>query len=160
MRVELAGVPDGRPAPIRAFDPQRDEEDVHALVQDAFAEVPGNVIETREVWRATRIAMPGFDPSLWLLLEDDDGLAGVALGRRWESGVGYVDQLAVAGRARGRGYGRTLLVALLDAFRAAGLTAAELSVVGGNRSATRLYESVGMKTVWVAERWEKEIGAG
>ncbi len=68
-----------------------------------------------------------------------------------------MDQLAVAARARGRGHGRALLLAAFAAFREAGLTAAVLSVHGRNRSAARLYESVGMRTEWEAERWEKRL---
>ena len=89
---------------------------------------------------------------------DADGLAGAALGERWEEGTGYVAELAVAPRARGRGHGRTLLLALFDAFRRAGLSHAELSVHGRNRGALRLYESVGMRPTWQAERWEKALG--
>jgi ribosomal protein S18 acetylase RimI-like enzyme len=44
------------------------------------------------------------------------------------------------------------------AFRRAGLTHAELSVHGRNRGALRLYESVGMRPTWQAERWEKRLG--
>ena len=64
----------------------------------------------------------------------------------------------VAPRARGRGYGRALLLALFEAFRADGLRRAELSVHGANRGAARLYESVGMRASWEAQRWEKALG--
>jgi ribosomal protein S18 acetylase RimI-like enzyme len=69
-----------------------------------------------------------------------------------------VAELGVAPRARGRGHGRTLLMALLAAFRRAGLTTAELSVHGANRGAAQLYESVGMRAGWEAQRWEKALG--
>jgi len=156
LRVELDLVPAGAPAAARPFEP-RDVEAVHRVVQEAFDEIDGNVPETLAAWRAARLDLPGFDPKLWLVLDDEQGIAGVALGRRWEGGVGYVDQLAVAPRARALGHGRGLLLALLRAFRAAGLTAAELSVHGTNRGAARLYESVGMRQVWVAERWDKAL---
>ena len=118
----------------------------------------GTSTSALETWRAKTIAKKGHDPSLWLLLEDEQGLAGAALGERWENGVGYVAELGVAARARGRGYGRILLLGLFDAFRTAGLTHAELSVHGRNRGALRLYESVGMQPTWQAERWEKALG--
>ena len=76
---------------------------------------------------------------------------------RWEEGVGYVDYLAVTARSRGGGLGRALLLHGLAALRAAGLSAAELSVQGDNASATPLYESVGMTPVWTIERWEKPL---
>jgi mycothiol synthase len=158
LRADLAGVPPAPDAPLRAFDGTRDEAAVHALIQDAFAEIDGHELQPLDRWRARTIAKEGHDPSLWLLLEDEEGLAGAGLGERWEEGAGYVAELAVAARARGRGHGRTLLLGLFDAFRRAGLTHAELSVHGRNRGALRLYESVGMRPTWQAERWEKPLG--
>ena len=104
--------------PLRTFDAAGDEAAVHALIQDAFAEIDGYEAQPLERWRAKSIDKEGHDPSLWLLLEDEEGIAGAALGERWEDGAGYVAELAVAARARGRGHGRTLLLGLFDAFRA------------------------------------------
>jgi mycothiol synthase len=158
LRADLAKVPGAPDAPLRAFDAERDEAAVHALIQEAFSEIDGHEFQPLERWRAKTIDKEGHDPSLWLLLEDEDGLAGAGLGERWEGDTGYVAELAVAPRARGRGHGRTLLVGLFDAFRHAGLAHAELSVHGRNRGALRLYESVGMLPTWKAERWEKALG--
>jgi mycothiol synthase len=158
MRIGLedaAPVPDGA---LRTFERDHDELEVHQLVQAALSEVEGYVAEPLEVWRRQRIEKSRWDPALWLLLHDDEGLLGAALGERWENDVGYVAQLAVAPRARGRGHGRTLLLGLFAAFRDAGLRTAELSVHGTNRGAARLYESVGMKAAWEAQRWEKALG--
>jgi ribosomal protein S18 acetylase RimI-like enzyme len=152
---ETQAVPD---LPLRAFERDRDELEVHQLVQTAMSEVEGYLAEPLEVWRRQRIEKRGWDPSLWLVLEDEDGLAGVGLGERWENDVGYVAQLAVAPRARGRGYGRAVLLGLFEAFRGSGLRTAELSVHGANRGAARLYESVGMRATWEAQRWEKALG--
>ena len=143
---------------MRTFERDQDEIAVHALVQAGLSEVEGFIAEPLEVWRRQRIEKQRWDPSLWLLLEDDEGLAGAALGERWDDGLGYVAQLAVAPRARGRGHGRTLLLSLFEAFRADGLRRAELSVHGANRGAARLYESVGMTASWEAQRWEKALG--
>jgi mycothiol synthase len=157
LRAVLADVPPAPELPLRTYQPE-DEAAVHRLVQDAFAEIEGNVEQTLEQWRAKGSGRPRHDPALWLLLDDDEGIAGAALGERWENGTGYVAELAVAGRARGRGYGRGLLLGLFDAFRRAGLQHAELSVHGRNRGALALYESAGMRPVWEAERWEKALG--
>ena len=143
---------------MRAFERDQDEIAVHALVQEGLSEVEGFLAEPLEVWRRQRIEKKRWDPALWLVLEDGEGLAGAALGERWDDGLGYVAQLAVAPRARGRGHGRTLLLALFEAFRADGLRRAELSVHGANRGAARLYESVGMTASWEAQRWEKALG--
>jgi mycothiol synthase len=159
MRMELAGAP-APPAdvPVRSFSRGADDVPVHALVEEAMAGVPGNMPRSLESWQAAKVDKEGWDPSLWLLHEDAGGLAGVVLCERWEDGIGYVDYLAVAARARGRGLGRALLLHGLAALRAAGLESAELSVQGENASATRLYESVGMRHVWTIERWEKTLG--
>ncbi|HET8757508.1 MAG TPA: GNAT family N-acetyltransferase [Solirubrobacteraceae bacterium] len=158
LRADLATVAPAPVAPLRTFT-AADETAVHALIQEAFAEIEGHKHQSLDAWRGKTIGKAGHDPSLWLLLEDDEGLVGAALGERWEDGTGYVAELAVAARARGRGHGRTLLLGLFDAFRKAGLTHAELSVHGRNRGALRLYESVGMLPTWQAERWEKALGA-
>jgi mycothiol synthase len=158
MRIELEQAPRHGDGAVRAFERDQDELAVHALVQEGLSEVEGFIAEPLEVWRRQRIEKQRWDPALWLVLDDDEGLAGAALGERWDDGVGYVAQLAVAPRARGRGHGRTLLLSLFEAFRASGLRRAELSVHGANRGAARLYESVGMAPTWEAQRWEKALG--
>ena len=151
MRIELEDAPpphaDGA---TRAFDRDQDEIAVHALVQEGLGEVEGFIAEPLEVWRRQRIEKKRWDPALWLRARGRRGAGGVALGERWDGELGYVAQLAVAPRARGNGYGRTLLLSLFEAFRADGLRRAELSVHGANRGAARLYESVGMTASWEA----------
>jgi mycothiol synthase len=159
MRMSLADAPPPPDVRVRAFSRGPDDAPVHALVEEAMAGVPGNEPRSLESWQAAKVDKDGWDPSLWLLHEDADGLAGVVLCERWEDGVGYVDYLAVAPRVRGQGLGRAMLLHGLAALRDAGLTVAELSVQGENASATRLYESVGMRPVWAIERWEKALRA-
>jgi mycothiol synthase len=160
MRMELADAPPApEHVPVRPFARGIDDRPVHALVEDAFAGIPGNVAQSLESWQAAKVEKEGWDPSLWLLHEDAGGLAGVVLCERWEEGVGYVDALAVAPRARGTGLGRAMLAHGLAALRSAGMTTAELSVQGENASATRLYESVGMRPASTIERWEKPLRA-
>ena len=157
LRAQLADVPPAPDVPLRTFEPD-DEAVVHRLMQDAFAEIEGNVPQTLEEWRVKGLAKSGHDPALWLLIDDDEGVVGAALGERWGNGTGYVCELAVAARARGRGHGRALLLGLFAAFRRDGLDYAELSLHGRNRGALALYESAGMRSVWEAERWEKPLG--
>ena len=159
MRMDLADAPPPEDVPVRTFNRGPDDAPVHALVEDAMVGVAGNEPRSLESWQAAKVDKEGWDPSLWLLHEDAGGLAAVVLCERWEDGVGYVDYLAVAARARGQGLGRALLLHGLAALRDAGLTVAELSVQGENASATRLYESVGMRPVWTIERWEKPLRA-
>lgn len=159
LRAELAAVPAAPPGRLRPFAPA-DEAPVHALVEEAFLDVEGNTPQTLDAFRTSTIEKDGWDPSLWLLLEDDAGLAGVALGERWPPDGGFVAYLAVARRARGRGHGRTLLLGLFEAFKRADLEFAELSVHARNRGALNLYRSAGMEPTFETERWEKAIAPG
>jgi ribosomal protein S18 acetylase RimI-like enzyme len=85
--------------------------------------------------------------------------ADARLGAAWlrylpadDPGYGYVADdvpelsMAVRTGARGRGHGRALITALLDAARGAGIRKVSLSVEDGN-VARRLYESVGFVPV-------------
>jgi mycothiol synthase len=154
--LRLRGAVDAAPAPlavpVRRLDLEAEGREVHALVDAAFSEIDNNVPQSYETWYAE--VAPRTEPAFLLAVDDEHGLAGVAIGERWEGGVGYVAQLAVASRARGRGHGRALLLALIDAFREAGLSTAELSVAGTNMPATGLYESAGLSLDFRAERWE------
>ncbi len=160
LAIDLADLP---PAPgdivVRQFSRGIDDVAVHALIDEAFAAIPGNMAQSLESWQAAKIDKHGWDPSLWLLHEDASGLAGVVLGERWEEGTGYIDFLAVAPRVRGQGLGRALLLHGLNALKDGGLVHAELSVQGDNESAIALYESVGMRPVATTERWEKPLRA-
>ena len=156
LRADLSQVPPPSDVRLRESEPG-DAEAVHRLIEDAFTEIEGHTPMTLEQWRAKGIEKAGHDPALWLVAEDD-GIVGAALGERWQDGTGYVGELAVATRARGRGLGRALLLGVFEAFRRGGLTHAELSVHVRNRGALALYESVGMRTSWEAERWEKALG--
>src|SRR5204863_222300 len=120
LRADLAEGPDAPDAPLRTFDGARDEAAVHALVQDAFAEIDGHEFQPLDKWRAKTIGKEGHDPSLWLLLDDDEGLVGAGLGERWEAGTGYVAELAVAARGRGRREWRTDVTNVFDTQVAAG----------------------------------------
>ncbi len=152
MRAEIDAVPAPLALPVRRFDLATEGPAVQELIATAFSEIEGNVPQSYASWHADVTTKS--EPAFRLALDDDEGLVAAAVGQRWEDGVGYVALLAVAARARGRGHGRAVLLALFDAFRAAGLTTAELSVAGTNALATGLYESVGMTPDFRAERWE------
>ncbi|HWT26224.1 MAG TPA: GNAT family N-acetyltransferase [Solirubrobacteraceae bacterium] len=158
LGAALDRVPEPPAVRVRTFDAERDAEPVWHLVHGAYAHVEGFLPQPLEAWRAAALGKPDWDPALWLLLDDADGLAGVALGERGPRNAGLVHTIAVAERARGRGHGRALLLHLLAAFRAAELRGAEASVHGPTAGAAALYESAGMEIRWHAERWEKSLG--
>ena len=152
MRAAIDAVPAPLALPVRHFDLEAEGPAVLELIKTAFTEIESSVKQSYATWHAEVTAKS--PPAFRLALDDDEGLVAAAVGQRWEDGVGYVAMLAVAARARGRGYGRALLLALLDAFRTAGLTVAELSVAGTNAPATGLYESAGMTPDVRIECWE------
>jgi mycothiol synthase len=161
MQMALRDAPPPPPVLVRAFDERHDVEQVWHLVQGAYAGVEGYLPQTLEGWRATAIDKPGWDPGLWLLVHDAQGIVGAALGERGDTGqkrFGVVTALAVAHRARGHGHGRTLLLLLLAAFKRSRLRFAEAAVHGHTGAAARLFESVGMVAVRRTERWEKVLG--
>jgi mycothiol synthase len=138
---------------IRPFDLDEEGVAAHALIELAFTEIEGNDPEFYEEWLVwvRRQAAPQY----LLAVDDDDGMAAAIIGARWEDGVGYVAEIATARRARGRGYGRALLLALAEAFRREGLKTLELSVHGANAPALGLYTGIGMTPDFRAERWER-----
>ena len=160
MRARLDAVPaPPADAVVREFDLEREGPAVHELIELAFSEIGGNTAQSFTNWNAEVAA--GSQPRFRLAIDGEEGgLAAVAVGEPWEDGVGYVKQLAVAPRARGRGHGRALLLALLDAFRTAGMMTGELSVAGTNAPATGLYESAEMTPDVRIERWDLTRSSG
>ena len=152
MRASLDAVPAPPAVAARRFDLEREGRAVHGLIEEAFGEIEDNTPQSYATWHADVAAR--CEPQFRLAIDDAEGLAAAALGERWEDGVGYVKQLAVAPRARGRGHGRALLLVLLHTFHSAGMTIAELSVAGTNAPATGLYASAGMAPDVRIERWD------
>src|SRR3954454_9997947 len=143
--------PDGaQPRPYSVGD---DDQAAHALVEDAFADIPGNVSHGFDEWRSRAFGAQ-FAPDLATVAGD---MAGVALAERWDGGGGYLSYLAVARDWRGRGLGRALLQATLRNFADAGLKRAVLSVNGRNESATRLYRDAGLTDEFRADRLVKRL---
>jgi mycothiol synthase len=138
----------------RAYEPGADDSGAHALVHEAFKEIPGNVERGFDEWRAMSVGGAQFAPELSTVAGE---FAGVALCERWEDGQGYVAYLGTAREWRGRGLGRALLVESFTRMRAEGLARAVLNVNGRNEAATRLYRGVGMLVDWRAERYDKAL---
>ena len=81
-------------------------------------------------------------------------LVGVALGKTFSDGTGWVSQVAVARDQQGRGIGSALLT---EAFRrrlGAGATQIGLGVSAANPHALRLYQRLGLEIdrEWMAYR--------
>ena len=68
--------------------------------------------------------------------------------------------LAVAPAGRGSGVGATLVQECIDRARALGRRRLVLSTQPTMYAAQRVYERAGMRTLWHAVVWEKELRAG
>ncbi|MGQ7786638.1 mycothiol synthase [Nesterenkonia sp. K-15-9-6] len=137
---------------IRAFEPGRDEEDWLRANAAAFATHPEQGRLTRADLDA-RMAEDWFDPSGFLLAEED----GQLLGFHWtkvhpgEDGgaepLGEVYVVGVVPDAQGRGLGYSLTLAGIEHLRSQGLGAIMLYVDADNTAAVELYRKLGF-TRW------------
>jgi len=73
-------------------------------------------------------------------------LAAMSLASQVAHDAGHITQLCVAPKERGQGLGRKILCHSLEALRAAGYRQVSLTVTSANRTAIRLYESIGFVT--------------
>ena len=87
----------------------------------------------------------GGDAAIFLAGEGPDGIAVLRFRPSiWSSGLeSYLAELYVVPGSRGRGLGRVLMEAALDAARARGADAMEIGVDEPDVAARRLYESLG-----------------
>ena len=170
MRMPLDGdpvpaaLPDG--IELRTYG-ESDLEALYDAIQDAFRDHFGFTEEPREQGLArfrTFRSMPTFDPTLTWLAIDGDEIAGNIIcipEQDGDRGVGYVGNLGVRPRWRGRGLAKALLRIAFDEFRRRGKTTAALHVDATNPTgATRLYESVGMHETERTASLELELRPG
>jgi mycothiol synthase len=129
---------------LRAWHAE-DARAVHQLiyVDAAWAEIRGHPERTFEDWQNIFVTADTL-PEQQVLAWHADRLVGVAMGRTFSDGTGWISQLAVARDARGMGLGRALLLEALRRRREAGATALGLSVQAENRGALSLYLAVGL----------------
>ena len=139
---------------IRPFVRERDDRDVHRVIEGAFAEWPDPEPEAFDDWAAEVFGRPSFVPEHIGVVVRDDEIAGAAL--LIEEEDLWVAQLAVARAHRGRGLGRALLV---HAFRCAwrsGRRHVGLAT-DGRTGARGLYEHVGMRVTRTAWEYSKSL---
>lgn len=121
-------------------------EAIHRLiyVDAGWAEVPGHPERDFDEWRRIFITEHTV-ASQQVIAWRGERIVGVAMGRTWDDGTGWISQLATAKDERGRGLGRAML---LDAMRrrvAAGATSLGLSVQATNETALNLYLDAGLQ---------------
>lgn len=147
-------LPEGREVPARELpagysfttaDDDGRRRAAHRVVQEAFGEWEGHAPETFEDWAATTVFRPGTQDWQLRLVEDGAGeVVGVAFTILDSTSCGYVHQLAVDRRHRGRGLAQALLADGFGRARAHGATRSELST-DSRSGALDLYLKVGME---------------
>jgi ribosomal protein S18 acetylase RimI-like enzyme len=147
MRSELVQPPPTAVWPegfhVRCMEPQ-DEPRAYELIEEAFKR-PDRAAVSYAEWRRFIIEREDFDRPLAFLAVHGDDIAGTAMCLMYpEAEEGWVRQLAVDARYRGRGLGRALLLHAFGEFYRRGARRSGLGVDANNPSATKLYLGVGM----------------
>jgi mycothiol synthase len=147
---------------VRPFEIGRDEDAWLAVNNRAFA---GHA-EQGDWTRATlarRIGEPWFDPTLFLLAEDDRGLVGfdwlkIHEAHDHDPRLGEIYVIGVDPRGQGSGLGRALAIAGLNAVHDhAGVDTGMLFVAADNEPALALYHALGFTVHRVDRAYECEV---
>ena len=147
--------PDG--SEVSTFRPGEDEEVLHAVTEEAFAEHWDHEHRDLDAWQRTVFDAPWWDPSLVHLVRSGDEVVAAAV-NSVRFGAGWVGTIGTLKPWRGRGLGRALLLTAFREFYRRGETRVRLAVDAGNETgATQLYESVGMRIAWQADVYEKHL---
>lgn len=145
----------------RPFDVERDARRLHAAHEESFASEWGFVSRPFEEWRKRVLDAPRFDPTLVVAAWEGDELAGLSIGLPKTMGDwGWIRNLGVREPWRRQGLGLALLHESFRRFRETGETTVALGVDSENPTgALHLYEHAGMRVLWEADVWHKELRA-
>lgn len=144
---------------LRPLEPERDGPQVHAAVDEAFAAEWGYERRDYDTWAARVFAVERFDPELVPVVWDGEEIAAVSLNHPKRHGDwGWIGTLAVRPAWRRQGLGLALLYESFRRFAERGETVVALGVDSENATgATQLYERAGMRVLWRADLWRKEL---
>ena len=149
--------PDG--VTVGRLDVERDGQAFYDAIVESFGEEWGFSIRPWDEFREWRFGAERFDPTLCPVAKEDGEIAGLSLNDWKTNGEwGWINFLAVRPAWRRRGLGEALLrESFLEFFRRGEPTVA-LGVDAENPTgATRLYERVGMRQLWEAVVYRKDL---
>ncbi len=148
---------------VRTFRSGNDDAEWIAVNNRAFA---GHAEQGgwTEATLARRIAEPWFDPTLFFLAHDADGLVGFNWLKIHEPAdddprIAEIYVIGVDPRGQGTGLGRALAVAGLNAAHERGIDTGSLFVAADNEPALRLYRSLGFDVHRTDRAYEYEVPA-
>lgn len=150
--------PDG--ITVRNFIPDQDEQATYRADEEASEDKGYHQPLDFASWaRRMGLNAERFDPKLWFLACNGNGIAGVALNYHdKKSNAGWVDHLGVQRAWRNTGIGKALLLQTFREFHRRGIHRIKLSVDSKSlTNAPRLYESVGMQTIHEYQIYRKEL---
>jgi mycothiol synthase len=164
MVIDLDGEPEPPRVPgieIRAYRHPDEARAVYDAHQEAFASHWEFRPTPWEEWRRHRFDRETFDASLWWCAVDGDRIAGIVLCEvKRDPDQGWVDVLGVVPDYRRRGIAGALLETAFAEFWRRGQPRIGLGVDAESPTgATRVYERAGMRTLWHAIVYEKELRA-
>ena len=145
LRSDLTG---SLPAPQwpanTRLDHYRDElaPAIHAVLRMTQDQGGGRVPDL-DTWQRQFVSDAEFDPTLCLVVSNDQGILGVA--QCWTSA--FIKHLAVHPCNQCQGLGRALLLHSFQVFKQRGEPYVDLKVLESNLRARQLYESAGMRFV-------------
>jgi len=162
MVAELDQPVEARPLDGVVVDRYRHPEDARAIYDarnEAFAEARGVRAPNFEEFEQRLFRSARFDPRLWWVARHRDELVGFAICDWKRNGDwGWIASLGVRRPWRRRGIGEALLRAAFAEFMRRGERRVALGVDAANPTgATRLYERVGMRVLWEAVVYEKDL---
>jgi mycothiol synthase len=152
--IEVPGWPDG--IDVRTLA-QGEERALYEADREAFADDWSRPERTFEDWWEKFGESESFDPSLTFLAWDGGELAGYSI-CGFAFGGGFVKLIGVRPAWRRRGLGLALLLHSFRELRARGAEKMSLGVDAANSTgATRVYERAGMRVLFQADVYEKEL---
>jgi mycothiol synthase len=163
MTIDLADAPEPPEWPsevsVRALDADSELEPVHEAQTAIFRDHWGESQPEFGEWLHEYVGEGGFDPTLWFVVEDADGIAGFALCMpelAEDPDAGYVGEIGVRADRRGQGLGLALLRKTFTEFAARGKKRVSLHVDAENLTgALRLYTRAGMRPEPRIVVWER-----
>lgn len=146
-------------AGLRPLDPDRDGPALHEAELEAFADEWDYVRLGYDEWHDRVFGRSGFDPSLVPVAWGGEQVVGFSRNYPKRNGDwGFIGTLGVRPAWRRRGLGLALLHESFRRFRETGETTVALGVdVENPTGATRLYERAGMRVLWQADVWTKQL---
>jgi ribosomal protein S18 acetylase RimI-like enzyme len=144
---------------VAPFDVEAHGCALHAAVETAFADEWGFEPRPYDTWAEKAFGVARFDPALVTVAWADGTPAGFSLAYPKRMGDwGWIWLIGVLPAWRRRGLGLALLRESFRRIAQTGETIAALGVDAANPTgATRLYDRAGMRVLWRADTWAKEL---